>query len=187
MNFYISDLHFGHKNILRYDNRPFSTLLKMEEELIKRWNSVVTDSDTVYLLGDISWYNDATTFAILTKLKGHKILIKGNHDHFKKSVLNHFDQVLERAMIFDNGTYVVLDHFPQMFWDRQFYGSVHLYGHVHNSHQWNMMESWMKEARELQALPMEGINVGCMMPYMDYTPKTLEQIRSEYAKFLTRN
>jgi hypothetical protein len=43
-----------------------------------------------------------------------------------------------------------------------------------------MMESWMEEARQLQALPMRVYNVGCMMPYMNYTPKTLQQIIDGY-------
>ena len=34
----------------------------------------------------------------------------------------------------------------------------------------------MEEARALQALPMRAYNVGCMMPWMNYTPRTIEQI-----------
>ena len=51
--FYISDLHFGHKNILGFDNRPFVDIEQMNNELIRRWNSVVSDGDVVYVLGDM--------------------------------------------------------------------------------------------------------------------------------------
>lgn len=78
--FFTSDLHFGHKNIIRFDNRPFSTVEEMDEALIRNWNAKVSDEDTVYVLGDISWYNDAKTSEIINSLHGHKILIKGNHD-----------------------------------------------------------------------------------------------------------
>lgn len=34
----------------------------------------------------------------------------------------------------------------------------------------------MKEGRALQAIPMRAYNVGAMMDYMDYGPRTLDQI-----------
>ena len=80
MNFYISDTHFGHQNIIRYDNRPFSTADEMDEVLIDRWNDVVSDEDTVYVLGDFSWHREEKTLEILDSLSGRKVLIKGNHD-----------------------------------------------------------------------------------------------------------
>ena len=54
-NLYISDLHFGHKNILHYDNRPFSTVKEMEDALIENWTMHVESCDTVYILGDFCW------------------------------------------------------------------------------------------------------------------------------------
>ena len=53
-----------------------------------------------------------------------------------------------------------------------------LYGHIHNSHQHNMMESWKKELRQLQDIPGRCCNVGCMMPWMDYTPRTIEELEA---------
>ena len=55
--FFISDLHFSHANILKYDNRPYSDIVEHDKGLIERWNSVVTDEDEVYILGDIGWCN----------------------------------------------------------------------------------------------------------------------------------
>ena len=40
-NFYIADTHLGHKNILKYDNRPFFTTEEMDNELVERWNAAV--------------------------------------------------------------------------------------------------------------------------------------------------
>ena len=56
MNYFISDLHFGHLNIIRLDNRPFTTLEEMDNKLIENWNNTVTRDDTIYILGDFSWY-----------------------------------------------------------------------------------------------------------------------------------
>ena len=51
-NFYISDLHLGHGNVIRFDGRPFGDVAEMEQALISNWNSRVGRDDTVYILGD---------------------------------------------------------------------------------------------------------------------------------------
>ena len=58
MIYYIADMHFGHKNVLRFDNRPFADTELMDEVLIHNWNERVTDEDTVYVLGDAFWKNE---------------------------------------------------------------------------------------------------------------------------------
>ncbi len=35
---YTSDLHIGHKNIIGFDHRPFSSLDEMTEKIIANWN-----------------------------------------------------------------------------------------------------------------------------------------------------
>ena len=40
-NFYISDLHLGHGNVIRFDGRPFGDVAEMERALISNWNSRV--------------------------------------------------------------------------------------------------------------------------------------------------
>lgn len=176
MNYYIADTHFGHANIIRYDNRPFNNTYEMDKAMIDRWNAVVTEDDTVYILGDFAWYNKKRTCEILDILKGHKILITGNHDVFSPAINEQFDSICDYLEIKDGGERVVMSHYPMLFWNGQFGDSVHLYGHVHNSHQYNCCESWRRELQQLQALPMRMFNVGCMMKKMDYTPCTLREI-----------
>lgn len=43
--FFTSDLHFGHKNIIRYDNRPFLSVEEMDAEIVRRWNAKVSPDD----------------------------------------------------------------------------------------------------------------------------------------------
>ncbi len=52
MNFYISDLHIGHANAIRFDKRPFADIDEMNRAIIDNWNSRVKAEDTVYVLGD---------------------------------------------------------------------------------------------------------------------------------------
>lgn len=175
-NFYIADNHHGHFNVIRYDNRPFRSVEEMDRVLINNWNSVVKDEDTVYILGDFSWYKEDATIALFEQLKGQKVLIKGNHDRVSRHVAAKCQKVCDYLEINDNGTKVILSHYPMPFWNGQFRDTVHLYGHVHNSHQWNILENWKKELQQLQDLPMRMYNVGVMMDYMDYYPRTLDEI-----------
>ena len=71
MNFYISDLHLGHRHLYTKEE---------EAQLLENWNRVVGDEDTVYILGDVSFYGSQHTVEILSVLKGRKILLKGNDD-----------------------------------------------------------------------------------------------------------
>lgn len=176
LKFYISDLHFGHKNIIGYDNRPFFTVDEMDKTLIQNWNNRVTNSDTVYILGDVSWYNRKQENEILHQLNGEKVLILGNHDTPPRndSEINSWRDYLT---VIDRGESVVLSHYPIASFNGMFKGWIHLYGHVHNSAQANIVEHLYKETEELFATKIKAANVGCMMPYMDYTPRTLEEIK----------
>ncbi len=176
MNFYISDTHFGHANIIRYDNRPFMNTKEMDEALIDRWNEVVADDDTVYILGDFSWHREDETIKILDSLAGNKVLVKGNHDRISPQIAKKFVKICDYLEITDRGQRIIMSHYPMPFWNGQFRDSVHLYGHVHNSHQYNCCLSFQKELKQLQAIPMRMYNVGCMMEYIDYTPRTIEEI-----------
>lgn len=78
--FVCADLHFFHKNIIRYENRPFSDVEDMNRQLIQNWNRVVKKEDIVYVLGDVSFAGTKATREIVTQLNGRKMLIMGNHD-----------------------------------------------------------------------------------------------------------
>lgn len=176
MNYYIADTHFGHANIIRYDNRPFDSVEDMDKVLIANWRNTVSSNDTVYVLGDFSWYKEKETLEILDELTGHKILVRGNHDKISPLISKRFDRVCDYAEITDNETRVILCHYPMPFWNGQFRDTVHLYGHVHNSHQYNVCESLRRELKQLQDIPMRMYNVGCMMERVNYTPRTLKEI-----------
>lgn len=79
-----SDLHLGHLRILEICPKRTilgSTVDEHDEELIRRFNSVVQPNDTVIILGDLIMgkkFVNAPKY--LPRLAGNKILLCGNHD-----------------------------------------------------------------------------------------------------------
>ena len=177
MIFYIADWHYNHANILSYDNRPFKTVEEMDAALVERWNATVTSADTVYVLGDMFWGGETKAVPVLDSLNGKKILIKGNHDRCKNTEFRkRFDQISGYLEITDGDRHVVLCHYPMPCFKNHFHGWYHLYGHVHNSFEANMMEHDRMLLEYLYCRKCNMFNVGAMMPWMDYTPRTLDEI-----------
>ncbi len=179
--FFTSDLHFGHENVIRFDNRPFNTVEEMDEEMIKRWNAKVRKGDIVYVLGDFIWKaatNEAVS--IIRRLNGQIILIKGNHDRFlhnaaaKKALagIKDYDDI---CVTLEDGTTrrCILSHYFIPFYNGHRYQAIHLHGHSH------LTEEAAEEVRITTELNEKGYdlkiyNVGCM--YWNYTPVTLDEI-----------
>lgn len=118
----------------------------------------------------------------MSNLNGNKHLIIGNHD--KKFLKNRDfrEQFVEvtnyKEITLDDREKkgIVLCHYPIPCFNHHYYGWYHLYGHVHNSFEWKMMEHDKYLMTELHNVPCNMYNVGAMLWYMNYTPKTLDQI-----------
>lgn len=175
--FYIADWHYSHANCVHFDNRPFKNVEEMNEALITNWNSVVSPGDTVYVLGDMFWCKTTEAIAVMDKLNGQKILVQGNHDRVHDAQFrSKFVKIDEYMEIKDGDRNVVLCHYPIPCFKNHFYHWYHLYGHVHTSFEANMMEHQKYLMEELYERPCEMYNVGAMMPYIGYTPRTLDEI-----------
>ena len=57
MNRYISDMHLGHANVLRFDHRPFVDVEEMERYMINKWQDTVQKDDDVWILGDLAYHD----------------------------------------------------------------------------------------------------------------------------------
>lgn len=179
-NRFISDLHFGHVNCLAFDNRPFTTIKEHDNTIIQNWNDAVDINDDVYILGDISWYNTTKTIEIFKQLNGNLHLIAGNHDNKllkNRELRDLFVEIKDyKELPLDNGKGIVLCHYPVVCFKNHFYDWYHLYGHVHISFEENMVQNFARQMRDLYEKPLNMWNVGAMMPYINYTPRTLEEI-----------
>ena len=193
MNYYISDLHLFHKNVTKegnnFDNRPFETMAEMNRYIKTQWNSKVTNADTVYILGDISLRgtNDEL-IAYVSQLRGKKVLVKGNHDTVADlRYKNLFEEICDYKEITDHigkdNYKLVLSHYPILMWNGQHRGTIHLYGHTHNTKEHTFFQECLRQFNLMgferpDACPelARAYNVGCMMPYMNYEPRTLEEI-----------
>lgn len=193
MNYYISDLHLFHKNVTdegsNFDNRPFKTLEEMHRVIKERWNSVVTNADDVYILGDLAWNENEGAIQFVSTLKGKKHLVIGNHDCVTdKRYKQLFVEVVNYKEIKDNVNgkeyRVVMSHFPFAFWNHQHHyrrdggehkaWAIQLYGHVHNSVEEDIFQDFIKSLNEKHNISCMAKNVGCML--WDYTPRTLKEI-----------
>ena len=174
MNYFISDLHIGCVN--KYDNRT----LEDDKRIITNWNNMVHNNDHVYVLGDIarlgSNKDNEYACSIISQLKGVRHLIAGNHDDKglkDNRVSQLFTEITPYKEITDNfngmNHNIVLSHYPILFWNNQQKYKECLAD----------VNSYFAD-RELKGYTdcpqAKAYNVGAMLDYMDYTPRTLKEI-----------
>lgn len=178
--FYTSDLHLGHFNAIRFDERPWSTITEMDDGIIERWNKKVHPEDTVYILGDISWHRDVSkTIELIKRLNGKKILVKGNHDRIKNfALVDCFEKVVDYLEVKDGEHDVVLCHYPILFYKNQRYGWIHLYGHLHIGMDEHLCQE-MIDMLKHKGLRTNMYNVGIML--WDFEPVTLAEILEKHS------
>ena len=59
MIYFTADTHFCHSNIISICERPFMNIIEMNNCLIDNWNSIVTNHDEIYILGDFLYKGTA--------------------------------------------------------------------------------------------------------------------------------
>lgn len=126
--FVFSDPHFHHKNMAI--KRGFSCEEEMNEAIVKRWNSVVSKRDAVYLLGDLTM--EKKNYDILRRLNGIINVVLGNHDERQhvRELLNHVNGV---AGMIDYKKQIIFTHCPIHPSQLDYRFSFNIHGHVHEN------------------------------------------------------
>lgn len=163
--FITSDTHFGHSGVCRFLRkdgtklRPWDNPDEMDEELVKRWNSVVHPLDKVYHLGDVAMKQQH--MKIMDRCNGSKRLIRGNHDIFKtKLYMRYFKEIYGVRVLED----MILSHIPlhpESITQRY---KTNVHGHLHA----NSLDS--------------PIHVCVSVEQTDYTPISIEDLRIRIAR-----
>lgn len=146
MTFYTADLHFGHKNIIKYCTRPFFDVDHMAFALIEQLNEC---DDEVWILGDFAFYGRNKVESILDLIEVPLVLVRGNHD--ANSTVKAFES--RGFAVYDSfaghmaGRAIQMSHYPytgdsqgeDRFEGRRpkDRGEVLLHGHVHDEWQVN--------------------------------------------------
>lgn len=145
--FFSSDQHFGHKNVIKFCQRPFEDIKVMGQALIDNWNSVVSNDDIVVTMGDLFWFNDSQAIKkCISKLNGKEIyIVLGNHDKYESfhrvnderfHIIDGISHIYLRSEVpdrWEKPTYeIVCSHYPLMTWSHRDKGAINLFGHIHS-------------------------------------------------------
>lgn len=161
--FATADHHFFHASILAMAGRPFASVEEHNEALIAAWNAVVGPRDEVWHLGDFALGGTADELAaIFKRLRGRKVLVRGNHDRTKTVTLG-WHSVHDLATPKLNGSRWIFSHYPMRAWPGAFRGSRHAFGHTHG------------------LLPDTSQSCDVGVDRWSYRPASLEEIRERMA------
>lgn len=179
MVYFTSDLHIGHDKDFIWRPRGFSSIKEHDTEIIKRWNSVITPEDTVYILGDLCMSGNETEWDRVYKvLNGEKIVIWGNHDTNNK--INKYQNEYGMTYIglaalykYNKKKMFYLSHYPTLvgnFKEERFFWN--LSGHTHSSNKFEFGQY------SIYNVAMDAHNC---------TPVSIEQIIKDIEEYKEKN
>lgn len=120
MDYFTSDLHIGHDKEFIWRSRGFNSIEEHDTQIIKNWNNIITQKDTVYILGDLCLgRNEKEWNRVFYNLNGYKNIIYGNHDTISKLsiyVNNYNMHLIGYADMYkySNKKHFYLSHFPTL-------------------------------------------------------------------------
>lgn len=164
--FLIADTHFGHRDIIGYENRPFADAADMDRRLVENWNHAVATEDSVLMLGDFALACDERIRELLATLHGRKILVMGNHDQSRPPAWWQeagFALACPYPIVYDG--MLLLSHEPLYVNANMPY--VNIFGHVHGNPAYKDVSG-------------QHLCVSCER--IDYTPVSLKRVKEMIAQ-----
>ena len=170
MEWFTSDWHLGHRNIISLGGRSqFSSIEEMNNTIIYNMLSVMKRNDSLYFLGDLSFSKELVeeTLKIFKEKRIKFFWILGNHDmNLKPEKYSDFCEKIALTHIFRrDGISIHLSHFPLRLWHRSFDNTFHLYGHVH---------AFSKEKSMMDEPYGKSMNVN--LEFHNYMPYSFDEI-----------
>ncbi|MBR6666345.1 MAG: metallophosphoesterase [Lachnospiraceae bacterium] len=181
---FTADLHLGHEKILTVRD-VFHNIDEHDNVLIDKWNAKVKKNDEVYILGDLSFRSPRHISYYLSRMKGRKHLIVGNHDgHWMRHVeqMNvYFESVDYLKTIKLDKKQITLCHYPMLEWPGsrcvETETSYLIHGHIHSAKD-------SKVYGHIKEYQPHSLNAGVDINH--YEPVTFEELKENNACWYER-
>lgn len=168
MHYYMSDLHLGHRNILKFGRgQDFNTLEEHDQYIIDKINATVHPTkDQLSILGDLAFNSQ---YHYLEQINCRNVTVYlGNHDYPSKVdvIRQHLPNVKLAGVLVDrwkNFGQVILSHMPVHPSQLESRARINVHGHMHNFN--------IEDPRYFN-VSMEQLR--------DYTPISRDQIIDSY-------
>lgn len=122
MNVFLTgNQQFGRMGAIRKYKRPFDNVEEMNQHLIEQWNSVVSEKDLVFVLGNFVW-DPETAEEIYRKLNGQICVFDGEHDTATYDVSNNSSlniDFIEEGIHILKEAKICLSYWPLNEWPRK--------------------------------------------------------------------
>ena len=178
---FTADLHLGHESILK-SRTQFRDIEEHDNTIIEKWNESVKNNDEVYILGDLSFRSTHHISYYLSRMKGKKHLIIGNHDNWMRDINmeEYFVSVEYMKTIKYDHKKLIFCHYPMLEWPGSRYveteSSYLIHGHIHEIKN----EVYEHIKRYLPHSLNAGVDIN------EFKPVTFEELKENNSRWYGR-
>lgn len=179
----LSDTHIGHANIIKYCDRPFTSIGEMDDRLI----AAILENDRqgkILLHGGDIMFRGRVKLPTLKNAK-YNIAVAGNHDENLADYTPWFGTIVgtqkswrynQFPLMIDEALYV-MSHNPQL---KLPANARNLHGHVHNG-PYSKVEYFLTKGRDkdIHFIFDNDDYINCCVELLDYTPRSIQYLEEQ--------